>query len=82
MVWSEKQVSILKRAIAEETRAQNMDVRFEFIDGKIQTVFPEGILNYILNLFYLDNEAQIKGLRLLHPRTVQILSELDFVEKN
>ena len=82
MVWSEKQVVILKRALAEETHAQNMEVRFEFIDGNIQTVFPEGILNYILNLFYLDNEAQIKGLRLLHPRTVQILSELDFVEKN
>lgn len=81
-MWSEKQLGILKRAIAEETNAQNMEVRFEFIDGEIQTVFPEGILNYILNLFYLDNETQLNGLRLLHPRTLEILSELDYVKKS
>ncbi len=76
-MFTEKHLKILERAAAVETRARNLEVRFEFIENGIQPVFPELVLNQLIATFSMSSEEQDRWLVKFDHATLLVLAELD-----
>ena len=71
------QSEIIKRALANETSFYDDEgLHFEFVSGELTPVFPEKIVKKIFACFELVGEQQTEALLSLHPKTLEILSEL------
>jgi len=72
---NKRDLSIMQRAASAEAAARDLEVRFEFVDGELQPIFPEELLNELFILFDLRGRKQTEALKKLNNATVLILSE-------
>ncbi len=76
-MFTKKQLKILERAAATETKARSLEVRFEFVEDGIHPVFPESVLKELLEMFAMEGEKQDKYLVNLSYDTLLVLAELE-----
>lgn len=72
---NQRELMIMQRAASAEAAARNLEVRFEFVDGELQPVFPEELLKELFGLFELRGRKQKAAFKKLDNATVLILSE-------
>lgn len=64
-----KELDIFQRAISMEAHMRGLNIKFEFVDERVQLAFPEELIMEIMTLPTLRGKKQDRALQKISPKT-------------